>query len=221
MAPDLGYAVSSYAKADTHEGWGILALSVPIGIVFTILVRLAATTIAAQLPDLGGFRVWSWRALSTRWHRWWITGYSLGIGLATHLILDGLTHQRRWGPSLFSYADLELTLLGRRMGVASWLQYLGHSAGTVITLILVWRIGSRHVLDQWYTAEVVSRARSFQLNRRSRIGFWAIVGCGFIAGTLWGWSGDRVEQFTRPMVAVALASTVAHCIKHLRAIDQT
>ena len=216
MGPDLGYSISSYLHVDTHEGWGVLVVAIPIAVVFTIAARVAASTVAAQLPDLGSFRLWSWRTLSTRWPAWWVTGYSVVIGVATHLLLDGFTHQGRWGPSLLGYEHIEWTMLGRRMGVASWLQYLGHSVGSMLAVLLMWHIGRRRCVDDWYGQPAVAQARSFHVTTRQRVAFWAIVMAGLVIGTAWGWHGDRVEQVLRPIVAMASAATLAHFVRAAR-----
>jgi hypothetical protein len=213
MGPDLGYSISSYFHVDTHQGWGVLVVSIPIAVVFTIVARFAAATIAAQLPDLGSFRLWSWRALSTRWPAWWVTGYSVVIGVATHLLLDGLTHQRRWGPRLLGYDHVELSVLGHRMGLASWLQYLGHSVGSILAIALLWHIGRRRLVDEWYGDVVVRDARSLHVTLRQRVTFWAVVCAGLAVGWLWGWHGDRVEEILRPIVAVAIATVLVHSVR--------
>jgi hypothetical protein len=146
----------------------------------------------------------------------WITVCSVVIGVATHLLLDGLTHQRRWGPRLLGYQHVELTLLGHRLGLAPWLQLLGHTVGSALAVLMLWHIGRRRLLDEWYGAEVVAEVRSFRVTPRQRADFWMVVVAGLVVGSMWGMHGDRVEQILRPIVAMAGAAAINRGLASLR-----
>lgn len=102
------------------------------------------------------------------------------------------------------------------MGLASWLQYVGHSVGSIVAVLLMWQIGRRGGVEDWYGETVVGEARSFRVVRRQRVAFWAIVVSGLVVGVMWGWNGERVEQVLRPVVAMAIAATLAHFVRPSR-----
>ncbi|HEY4331181.1 MAG TPA: DUF4184 family protein, partial [Ilumatobacteraceae bacterium] len=171
MAPDLGYSITSYVHLGTHEGGGILAISIPVAIVLTLVARFASSTTVANLPDFGPFRLWSWRALGTRWPAWWLTFSSAVVGVGTHLLLDGFTHGRSWGPRIFGYRDVHIAFHGHHLTVAETLQYAGDVVGAVISVLLLLHIGRRRLVEQWYGAKVVADARRFSVSRRDRLIF--------------------------------------------------
>lgn len=206
MSPDLANTVSAYFDLDTHQGWGVLFLSIPMAVLWTFGARLSAMSAAAYLPDLGQLRLWSWRVLSTRRPTLLITAYSLALGLLTHVILDGFTHERRWGPSFFGYDEASFTLFHRQLGVAAWLQFLGHIVGSVVAVVMLWHIGRRRLVEVWYGAEIVAQVRTFQLTREQRYRFWGVVATGLVLGLIWGWNDNVVEWVLRPCVCAAAAT---------------
>ena len=210
MAPDFAYSVSSYADVDTHWWDGFWAVDLPIALVATLMVRWFAASVAgAHLPDLGGFRLHSWRVLHRRPPRWWVTAISLVLGVATHIGLDSFTHPRRAGTKLLGYDDIEFQLWGTTEPLAGVFQLIGHTFGSMVGLWLLLLIGKRHLLERWYGVEEVDHARHFQLGIGGRVVFWALAAGGLGAGALWGHEGDMVERIQRPLVGCMLGVFVA------------
>lgn len=210
MTPDLAYSVSSYASVDTHWWDGFWMVDVPLALVITLAVRwFAASVAAAHLPDLGGFRLHSWRVLHRRPPKWWLTVACAALGVFTHLALDSFTHPGRPGVRLLGYDDIEVQLWGTAEPLAGVFLLIGHTFGSMVGLWLLLLIGKRHLLERWYGVDEVDRARHIQLRTVGRAVFWALVAAGLGAGLLWGSDGDLVERIQRPLVGAMLGVFVA------------
>lgn len=213
MAPDLAYSISSYASVDTHWWDGFWMVDLPLAIVVTVMVRWFAASVAgAHLPDLGGFRLHSWRVLHRRPPKWWLTLVCCALGVFTHIGMDSFTHPGRPGTKLLGYDDVEFQLWGTTEPLAGVFQLIGHTFGSMVGLWLLLLIGKRHLLEQWYGLDDVDRARHFQVRTVGRVAFWAIVAAGLAAGAAWGYSGDMVERIQRPLVGGLLGVFVASLV---------
>jgi hypothetical protein len=210
MTPDFAYSISGYVHVDTHWWDGFWVLDIPIALVLTTIVRWStAYTAAAQLPDLGGFRLWSWRVIHRKQPPWWLTFLCCILGAATHLALDMFTHPGRPGARWLGYDDVDVHLFGRTEPLAGVFQIFGHTVGSLVGLWMLFAIGKRRRLDQWYGVEAVDAARNFSLSHRARIQFWLTVAVGVCLGLWWGRNGDSVEVIHRPLVATMIAVMVA------------
>ncbi|MGB8861483.1 MAG: DUF4184 family protein [Ilumatobacteraceae bacterium] len=210
MAPDLAYSVSGSLGVDTHDWDGFVAIDLPLAIVVTIVIRWSTASVAAaQLPDLGGFRLWSWRVVARRRPKWWLTIMSCAIGALTHVGVDSLTHPGRAGVRLLGYDDVVLQLWGRAEPLTGVLQLIGHTFGSMLGLWLLLMIGKHYLLEQWYGVAAVDQARHFQLATSGRIVFWALTVMGAAGGAWWGWNGDIVERVQRPLVAAMTGAMIA------------
>lgn len=108
LAPDL-----SAVTLDTtphYIGWGMpiwhdghqwseqLQWCLPVGLLIAFLVRrLLAPTLVPRLPRLGDWNLSDLAVLGRGRHRWWTIVLSVLAGSATHLVLDGITHENRPG----------------------------------------------------------------------------------------------------------------------------
>ena len=210
MTPDFGYAISGYLKVDTHDWDGLWQIDLPLALLITIVVRwIAASVAAAHLPDLGAFRLHSWRVVHRRQPSWLLTITSCALGALTHVALDSFTHPGRAGVRWLGYDDVEFHLWGVVEPLASALQLIGHTLGSMVGLWMLLIIGKRHLLEQWYSADDVDRARHFLLRPPGRLVFWGLVAAGVFGGAWWGWNGDSVERIQRPAVGGILAVCVA------------
>ena len=210
MTPDLGYAVSARLRIDTHQFPALVTVILPVTVVLTLAIRWrAASVAAAHLPDLGGFRLHSWRVVHRRQPAWWVTLSSAVIGIATHVGLDAFTHPGRPGVRLLGYDDVTVTLWGHTEPLAGVLQLLGHSVGSLVGLWLLAMLGRGGRLERWYGEEAVADARSFSLTPQARVLFWSLVAAGLLIGLWAGWQGDLVEQIQRPLVGGTIGVVVA------------
>jgi hypothetical protein len=209
MMPDLMYSFSSYVDIDTHAWSSAYAWGLPLTVAVALVVRyVTAPGGACCLPDAGQFRFHSFGVLDRRRPHAAVTLVSASAGIASHVVTDWFTHPGRPGVKLLGYDDVTVTLFGRSEPLAGVLQLIGHSLGSLLGAYLLWRIGRDRLLERWYGAEAVARARQ----RRPLLGggvFWAtVVGAG-VVGVLWGHQGDRLEQIQRPAVAALGGATIA------------
>ena len=216
MAPDLGYAVSAYLHVDTHD-WDGMPLVLGLAAGLTLLARwVAAGTVPAHLPDMGRFRLHSWRVTHRRAPAGWITAASVIVGVGTHIVLDWFTHPGRPGPRWFGYDDVTVTLFGHTEPLAGVFQLLGHSLGSMAGVWLLWEIGRRRLLEQWHGEGAVAIARAARPTTRGRVVFWVVVAAGFGAGLAWGLPGERLELIERPLLCTGVAAVVASALPACR-----
>ena len=176
MTPDLAYAISGYLHVDTHWWDGFWMLDVPMALMITIIVRWSTANVAAaQLPDLVGFRLWSWRVISRQQPAWWLTLGCCTLGAATHIAIDAFTHPGRVGVRWLGYDDVVVHLFGRAEPLASVFQVLGHTLGSLVGAWMLFAIGKHRMLERWYGRNAVEGVRNFSLRPRARIQFWLIV----------------------------------------------
>jgi len=173
-APDLGYAV---VHGQSHQVMGALLFALPFTLLTCALLRWrAGASVFANLPDLGPFRVWSYRAISDRRPALIITVSSAAIGIASHLLIDAFTHDQRWGATWLGLDTTMVRLPGRApMSVAHLLQYGGHTIGSLIGILLFLAIGRRRLMERRYGADVVARARRVSLRSVDRTAFWLVA----------------------------------------------
>jgi hypothetical protein len=219
MTPDLAYSVSGYLGIDTHDWDGLLALDIPLAIVITCIVRWSTASVAAaHLPDLGAFRLWSWRVIHRRQPTWLLTVLCCALGALSHLVLDSFTHPGRLGVRTLGYDDITFQLWGRTEPLASVFQLIGHTFGALVGAWMLLIIGQRHLLERWYSVADVDHARHFRLDARARLVFWSVAGVGAAVGVWWGWRGGLVEGIQRPLVATMVAVMLAALLPACRPV---
>jgi hypothetical protein len=210
-APDLAYPLGGWLSAESHTAIGVLTWSLGWTLVAcTLMRRWVAPTAFAQAPDLGSFRLHSLRVLEWRRPPWWMTVSSALLGAASHVLIDAFTHRDRFGASLLHLDGEVLTVQGRVFTSARILQYLGHTLGSLLGVFLLWHIGRRRKLEQWYGDASVDAGRRFSLDRRARGLFWLIVGLGLPAGALWASRTDESVVFT--VIDAVLAALLVACL---------
>jgi hypothetical protein len=211
-APDLAYPLGTWLSGQSHTAIGVAVWAVPATIVACTLIRLRlAASVFAQLPDAGSLRLHSWCVLGARWPAWWTTVTSALIGATSHVLIDGFTHRHRFGANLLHLNDVLFSLAGREFTSARVLQYLGHTLGSLVGLLLLVEIGRRRRLEQWYGVAAVAAARAFSLPAGARAAFWAVVAVGPPAGVAWASTTDDSVIFTvivTTLVAIAVAGLV-------------
>lgn len=160
IMPDLWYVTHGWMFGpaglalwvDAHHPDQFLVHNLLAGCLVTVLLRrVVAPVVPLAMPDLPPFHLHDYRLLATARHRWWVTAYSVAVGALTHLAWDGFTHGDQFGVDLIPW-------LGRTIGsVASYdvapytvLQYLGHTVGTAVGVVMAWRIGRDRSLRRWH-----------------------------------------------------------------------
>lgn len=210
MMPDLMYSFSAYVGIDTHRWPPAFTYGVPIALLVAVLTRrVLAPVVPRQLPDCGEFRVHSYAVLATRRPALYITFVSVTVGIGSHVGLDWFTHPGRPGVRLLGYDNVDVTLFGVTEPLAGVFQLVGHSFGSLATVALLWWIGRRRLLDEWYGTGAVAEVRHGSPTRSERIVFWIASASGFAAGVIWGWPGERVELIQRTAVSSFVGLVIA------------
>jgi hypothetical protein len=81
--------------------------------------------------------------------------------------------------------------------LASVVQYIGHLVGTLVAMLLLWAIGRRRLLEDWYGWTAVELARDRTFDRRRRTTFWLLASCGLAAGLAWGAADGYLDFIQR------------------------
>jgi hypothetical protein len=88
-APDVSYGFDGFGiTIRSHEPVAVVWWGLPVALVLAWLLRFAAPTVAAHLPDAGGLHLRDYAALRRNPHPWWITVTSALVGAASHLVAD-------------------------------------------------------------------------------------------------------------------------------------
>jgi Domain of unknown function (DUF4184) len=214
MSPDLAYPISSWLAEHSHKLIGLL-WAVPFTIVTTWCIRdFVASTAFAHFPDFGPFRIHSLRALRHRRPAWFVTFISALIGSLSHIFIDSFTHNERYASKKLGFDRLLATAGNRQVTIANSLQFVGHTIGSLIGLLLLYRIGRQKLIDRWYGKRVVTNDRSFELTTAQRAVFALLVGIGVGVGVYWGWHSTQniaFAVFDATAVATLIACLVPFC----------
>jgi hypothetical protein len=152
-APDVSYGFDGFGVTiRSHEPLAIFWWALPVALVGAWLLRLAAPTVAANLPaDLPlvrGLHVRDYAALRRNPHPWWITVTSALVGAVSHLLADGL--ELLGGP--YAEGTMSLILIGAAYLAA---RRIGRDR-----LLIRWNgtpvIRPRHPKTYWTTAVLVT-----------------------------------------------------------------
>jgi hypothetical protein len=221
MMPDLMYSFSAYVGIDTHRWPSAFTYGLPLGLLVAVLTRhVLAPVVPGQLPDCGEFQVHSYAVLTTRRPALYVTFASVTVGIGSHIGLDWFTHPGRPGVRLLRYDNVDVTLFGATEPLAGVFQLIGHSIGSLATVALLWWIGRRRLLDDWYGADAVAQARIGSPTTSERMIFWLTSASGFGTGVVSGWSGERVELIQRTAVGSLIGLLVASVLVRQSRIRQ-
>ncbi|MEM7339657.1 MAG: DUF4184 family protein [Actinomycetota bacterium] len=177
-APDLAYALGPWLNAESHTVVGLVVWAVPFTLIASLVMRRwAASGIFAVVPDLGPFRLRSYRVLATRRPAALVTLTSAVAGAGSHVVIDGFTHRGRWGADWLGLNEPILTdpIRGEALSGAEIAQDLGHVVGAVIFTITLFVIGVTGRLCDWYGEDAVAEARAVVATARQRAVFGLIV----------------------------------------------
>jgi hypothetical protein len=216
MAPDLAYPLGPWLGSRSHTFAGLAVWSIPFTVVASMIVRVHVASVAfAHAPDMGRFRLHSFRSLRTRRPSRLVTVVSAALGSGSHVLIDGFTHTGRFGSRLLGWDRtlFNAPIVGA-MSIARVFQYIGHTLGSVMGLSLLALVGRKRLIEAWYGADEVRAARSFALRMRARVVFWSIIASGPPLGVLWArTSGGTVafEMIDATALTAVVASLVPAC----------
>lgn len=183
-APDLLYPVPGVGS-NGHGAIGVVLLVVPLTFGICSLLRWrSALGVFGNLPDLGPFRLHSYRVITRRRPTTLTTLVSALIGAVSHVLIDAFTHSGRWGSTLLGLDDtLFAAPIRGEMSGARVIQYLGHTVGSAVAIGLFFYIGRSRRLEQWYGTATVAAVRRFRMPASARVTFWATFGVVAVAVT--------------------------------------
>lgn len=202
MAPDIAYSFTGPLGLDAHKVPSVFTFAAPIAIVMAVLFRcVVAGQIPRCFPDLGPLRVRSYGVLAQRRPPVSITVLSAVLGAGSHVVLDWFTHPGRPAVRWLGYDDVQVSIFGYTEPLASTLQSIGHTFGSLAGLLLLVCIGRRRLLEEWYGIDQVRQIRAEHVAPH-RAAMWQLMVVGGFVGCGWGWSGELVERIHRPTVGI-------------------
>ena len=208
-SPDLFNPLSSVDTFQSHHLDGVI-VAVAFTIVYSILLRrFAVDGLFGALPNFGPLKAKNYRVLKNGRPRLLVTALSAFIGVASHVLVDSFTHAHRFGANLLGLNDIlfELPVLGGMSG-ARTLQYLGHTVGSLIGVLLFVLVVSRRHLGEWYGEDQIQAARNAPVRPGSRRRLYFIVGLGLAAGMAWG-APDRIIPVFHMGLTLVIALLIA------------
>lgn len=194
-SPDLIQGLVHVDAVKSHSVTGLFAFAVPFTIIYTtVLRRGAADGLFGSLPDMGPLRLHSYRVLSDHRPHPIVTTVSAVIGAGSHVFIDSFTHAGRWGTNLLGLNQRVDTPTGEHT-IAKLLQYLGHSAGSVLAVAMfVWV--ARRFLPQWYSAESIAAARARPMAPDAGHRTSIVLAVSVLAGSIWSLQPDIAPVFS-------------------------
>jgi hypothetical protein len=179
MAPDWAYVAGrDWLGFPSHSMGATFVWALPVAFAVSWGVRNRAAAVAAHLPNAGPLRLRSLGVLGERRPPWWLTALCAWIGAVCHVGIDSFTHIYRRGSNLLGLNDVAFHIGDRRILEAEVLQYLGHTAGSLVAVVMLWWIAQRGLLEQWYGDEAVERAQRAPTSVTARV----TMAVGGIAG---------------------------------------
>lgn len=196
-APDLAYPLGSWPGRQSHTAIGIAVWAVPCTVVVCAALRWrVAAGLFAQLPDAGSLRLRSYRVLRRRRPAVVVTLLSAVVGGVSHVLIDGFTHEGRWGAGWLGLDQVIGAVPGRgEVTAARALQYVGHVCGTAAGVALFVHVGRRRLLERWYGRDAVAADRRVAVSPRQRLLFWSLALLPPLAAAAWTTAHDRNPIF--------------------------
>lgn len=195
-SPDLFNPLSSVDTFQSHHLDGVF-VAVAFTIIYSILLRrFAVDGLFGALPDFGRLKAKNYRVLKNGRPRLLVTALSAFIGVGSHVLVDSFTHAGRFGSNLLGINDIlfEVPVLGGMSG-ARVLQYLGHTVGSLIGVLLFVLVVSKRHLGDWYGEAQICAARNAPVRPGSKRRLYFITGLGLAAGMAWGASTSILPVF--------------------------
>lgn len=202
MAPDILYFLPVARTVDKkygHEFPGAILFSVPAALILFLLWRyLLRDAVIALLPTeeqqkwVPNQQPFDPRSVGA----WIMVLVAVGIGVASHILLDSFSHLEGWGVEHVGFlTTTHLQLAGRSLAAYKLVQYFGSLVG--LGILAVWYL--------WWS-ERVRRDRTWkpQFSRMMRatvIAALVVVGvfCAFWVARLYG-PGERAGQVAAAII---------------------
>ncbi len=185
-APDLFYFLTFIDGFTSHHLSGI-AVAVPFTVIYSIVLRrYAVDGLFGSMPNFGPLKARSYRVLSKGRPRFTITLWSALIGVLSHIGVDSFTHSGRLGARFFGLQRVLFDGPDGPVTAAKTLQYLGHTVGSLIGMILFVLVVSKKHLGEWYGTDVVDAAKAAPVRPGARRRALLILTGSLWIGAVWG-----------------------------------
>ena len=195
-SPDLFSGLTKIVGFDSHH-WDGVMWAVPFTIIYaTLLRRFAADGLFGSMPDMWLLKTRSYRVLRHGRPRLLVTVLSAFIGVMSHITLDSFTHPYRWGSNLLRLNDIALQTPLGGVTQAGVLQYIGHSFGSLVGVVLFVIVVSRRHLGEWYGEDVVEAARHAPVRPGASRRTALILVASITVGIIWGFGQGGGVIFT-------------------------
>ena len=220
-SPDLFNALSTTDTFRSHELDGLLVAVVFTVMYSTLLRRYSADGLFGSLPDLGPLQARNYRVLARGRPRFLVTVFSAFVGVASHIFIDSFTHAGRFGSNLLGLNDVlfNVAIIGM-ITTARLFQYIGHTAGSLIGVILFVKVVSRRHLADWYGHEQIQQARNAPVRPNAPRRLVLTVAIALIIGAVWGIVLDQSGPIFHMGLTLTLALLIGGYVNAPR-LDQT
>jgi hypothetical protein len=148
-APDFVYGLDGTPLSfGSHTLPAQLFYTIPATwLIVTLFRARVADALGAQLPGRVGVEM---RALAHSQHPVAVTLTSAWLGGLSHVWLDGFTHASGWAVQRHAVLRrVSFSLAGQDIPTWKFLQYIGHTIGTLIGLLLMAALVRRGQLSRW------------------------------------------------------------------------
>lgn len=201
--PDILYVLRNADGFESHHLSGI-ALAVPFTVVYSmVLRRYAADGLFGSMPDFGPMQARSYRVLKNGRPRLLVTLWSALIGVLSHVIVDSFTHQSRLGSRTLGLDRVLFDGPEGAVSIAKTLQYLGHTVGSLIGMVLLVLVVSDKHLGDWYGNDEIESSRLAPVREGSQKRAMLILAAFVAVGFAWGlWSSSSFPIFHIGFAAV-------------------
>jgi len=195
-APDL-FNVLFFVDTFHSHHWSGIYVATAFTVTYSIaLRRYAVDGLFGSLPDFGPLKARSYRVLAHGRPRLVVTVWSALIGVLSHVIVDSFTHSGRLGARVFGLQRVLFEGPEGPVTAAKTLQYLGHTVGSLIGVLLFVLVVSRRHLGEWYGEDVIDTARNAPVRDQALRRTMTIVTASVFTGCAWGlWAGSSFPVF--------------------------
>ena len=200
--PDILYVLRGAEGFESHHLTGI-AVAVPFTVAYSmVLRRYAADGFFGSLPDFGPLKARSYRVLKNGRPSLLVTVWSALIGVLSHVIVDSFTHQGRFGSRSLGLDRVLFDGPEGAITIAKTLQYLGHTVGSLMGMLLLVLVVSDKHLGDWYGKDAIEESRLAPVREGAqRRAIWMFA-ASIVIGTLWGLSASPFPIFHMGFAAV-------------------
>ncbi len=184
--PDLLNVLGFVDTFESHK-WSGVAVAIPFTVVYSmILRRYAVDGLFGSIPDFGPLKARSYRVLQHGRPRFLVTLWSALIGVLSHVIVDSFTHTWRTGSQTVGFDNTLFTGPDGPVSIAKTLQYLGHTVGSLVGMVLFVLVVSDKHLGDWYGNDVIDEARDAPVRAGASERAKWILATSVALGTVWG-----------------------------------